>query len=471
MSNELTLFSFEDELEVQPFGQGYNYEILEEGTRDFVIQKTDETHGLLKRTAQNIIKIGQNLIAVKAKLPHGQYLPWLKAEFGMSDWSARSFVNVAKRLENKSEKISDLPVSIIYELGAPSTSDEVIEGVLSGQIDPTLEAIRAEKEAEKQRADEEERLRKELEQEFTLFKNQTRIDLEQAKGNLTAKENELKLTQENKKLQEDKVKALEDENKRIKEEKTQVVKEDTEETKANLEAREKEIKEAKAKLEELEKAEKQLKADKKTLSDEATKLAAELKKQANENAAIARQERYENRVKEQCRKSNETIQKSITQYVGQLPTAQASQVYTFDEWAQLDQTDKLLDYCKEAIAHAKQEARNSQLIDANPSNGLVVYDSQEPHAIESDQSHAPAIEHFATDIDFEVLFAQYQQYVKTFPEEKLWWRAPQCGIKDMEMDRDLHIHYTRELLKSGDPYRITAAIEGMRRTLGYGATA
>jgi len=470
MSNELTLFSFEDELEVQPFGQGYNYEILEEGTRDFVIQKTDETHGLLKRTAQNIIKIGQNLIAVKAKLPHGQYLPWLKAEFEMSERQARNFTRVATRFETKSAIIADLSPTIIYELAAPSTSDEIVDGVISGEIDPTLEAIRAEKEQEKARADEEERLRKELEQEFTLFKNQTRIDLDQAKGNLSAKENELKLTQENKKLQEDKVKALEDENKKIKEEKTQIVKEDTDETKADLENKGKELQEAKAKLEELEKKEKQLEKDKKTLSDEATKLAAALKKQTDENAAIARQERYENRVKEQCRKSNETIQKAITQFVGQLPTTQASQVYTFDEWAQLDQTDKLLDYCKEAIAHAKQEQHNSQLIDANSSNDLAVYDSQEPHAIESDQSHAPAIEHFATDIDSEALFAQYQQYVKTFPEEKLWWRAPQCGIKDMEMDRDLHIHYTRELLKSGDPYRITAAIEGMRRTLGYGVT-
>ena len=55
----------------------FAYEALDEGTRSFVQQKTDETHLLLKRTAENILAIGLILQAIKERLPHGQFLPWL----------------------------------------------------------------------------------------------------------------------------------------------------------------------------------------------------------------------------------------------------------------------------------------------------------------------------------------------------------------------------------------------------------
>ena len=44
----------------------FDYDKLDEQTRDFVLQKTIETHGLLKRTAEHIIEIGQNLLSIKA---------------------------------------------------------------------------------------------------------------------------------------------------------------------------------------------------------------------------------------------------------------------------------------------------------------------------------------------------------------------------------------------------------------------
>ena len=64
------------------------------------------------------------------------------------------------------------------------------------------------------------------------------------------------------------------------------------------------------------------------------------------------------------------------------------------------------------------------------------------------------------------LFTQYQQHVKSQIEDKLWWKAPDSGIMSMEMAKEEHITYTRELLKSGDTYRISSAIECMKRTLG-----
>ena len=68
---------------------------LDAETREFVQLKTDEIHGQIKRTAEGVIKIGQNLIAIKEYLRHGRFLPWLKASFGMSENAALKFMQVA----------------------------------------------------------------------------------------------------------------------------------------------------------------------------------------------------------------------------------------------------------------------------------------------------------------------------------------------------------------------------------------
>ena len=135
----------------------FDYETLDDEIRSFVQRKTDETRGLLRRTAQNVIAIGRNLQAVKEQLPHGQFLPWLQTEFAMTERHARNFMHAAARFGNKPEIIADLSVTVIYELAAPSTPETVIEQVESKQILPTLEAIRVAKEAERQAREAEER--------------------------------------------------------------------------------------------------------------------------------------------------------------------------------------------------------------------------------------------------------------------------------------------------------------------------
>jgi hypothetical protein len=112
--------------------------------------RAESIRSRLKRTAEDIVAIGQDLIEVKEDLGHGRFLEWINAEFGMKEQSARNFMNVAKRFETKSPKFGDLPVSVLYELAAPSTPETVVSQVQSGEIPPTLEAVKAAKEAEKQ---------------------------------------------------------------------------------------------------------------------------------------------------------------------------------------------------------------------------------------------------------------------------------------------------------------------------------
>jgi hypothetical protein len=125
----------------------------------------------IKRTAEDVIAIGQDLLAVKEELEHGQFQDWLKAEFDMSYPTANNFMNVAKRFgtDEKSLKFRDLSISVLYLLAAPSTPDIVVERVLSGEMEARLISIKAAKEAEKRRADEAERAREVAEQQLQLL--------------------------------------------------------------------------------------------------------------------------------------------------------------------------------------------------------------------------------------------------------------------------------------------------------------
>jgi hypothetical protein len=89
----------------------------------------------------------------------------LQAEFTMSKRQARNFMQTAERFGSKSAIIADLPVTVIYELAAPSPSGAVIEQVESKQIPATLSAIRAAKEAEQRARAEQAALQEQLTRE------------------------------------------------------------------------------------------------------------------------------------------------------------------------------------------------------------------------------------------------------------------------------------------------------------------
>lgn len=120
---------------------GFDWGSLDEPTRAFVQEKTQAIHARLKRTAEDIIAIGLDLAGVKARIGYGQYQNWLKLEFDMTYRTSLNFMRVAEKFADRSEIIS-LPVTVLYELAAPSTPEAIIQMVETGQIAPTLSAIR-----------------------------------------------------------------------------------------------------------------------------------------------------------------------------------------------------------------------------------------------------------------------------------------------------------------------------------------
>lgn len=111
---------------------GFNYDILESPLADQVRASAQRIKEKVKRTIENIIEVGKELLAVKKALPHGHFLPWLKAEFGWTERTARNFMAVAERFGPKTEMISDLQITptAAYALAAPSAPDEARQAAI-----------------------------------------------------------------------------------------------------------------------------------------------------------------------------------------------------------------------------------------------------------------------------------------------------------------------------------------------------
>lgn len=117
----------------------FDYNALDIETRIFVQEKAAAIQARLKRTVNDVIAIGQDLIEVKDRLPHGQFLPWLHAEFELSERTAQNFMYAARQ-NLKSADSADLSVSLFHE------SHAVIGKVVSGEI-PTIREAKQEMQA------------------------------------------------------------------------------------------------------------------------------------------------------------------------------------------------------------------------------------------------------------------------------------------------------------------------------------
>ena len=106
------------------------YANLDVETRIVVQQRTSEIKTLMRRTAQDIVEIGQKLIEVKKKLGHGLFGAWLHTEFEWTQKTAERFINVAQRFENRQFVDSDMAPSALYLLAAPSAPESACEEAL-----------------------------------------------------------------------------------------------------------------------------------------------------------------------------------------------------------------------------------------------------------------------------------------------------------------------------------------------------
>lgn len=86
-------------------------------------------HLLVQRTLEDVLAVGQELLAVKETLPHGQFSVWLRAEFDWTQRTAERFMAVAQRFGSKIDTMSILRIdpTAAYLLAAPSVPPEASE--------------------------------------------------------------------------------------------------------------------------------------------------------------------------------------------------------------------------------------------------------------------------------------------------------------------------------------------------------
>lgn len=97
-------------IEIEPVEQTtlFDYAVLDTETRVFVQEQETELGGVLKRTSE---EIGNILLKVKKRLPHGHYMPWL-ASRGISQPTAWRCFQAAMGKPIKSFIMNDLPVAM-----------------------------------------------------------------------------------------------------------------------------------------------------------------------------------------------------------------------------------------------------------------------------------------------------------------------------------------------------------------------
>jgi hypothetical protein len=126
--------------ELVEVGAGFNYSPLEPAVAKKVQAATEHIKETVKQTIEGIIVVGQDLIGVKEALPHGQFGPWLLAEFGWTERTARNFIAVAETFGPKTEMIFDLRIepTAAYLLAAPSAPDEARQTAIERSNSSTL---------------------------------------------------------------------------------------------------------------------------------------------------------------------------------------------------------------------------------------------------------------------------------------------------------------------------------------------
>jgi len=104
----------------------FDYAVLDGARRATVEECRDDIRCRGRRMADDIIGIGKALRTAKALLPHGQFGPWLKAEFDWSQPTARRYMQVAEVFPEiaHAERFES---TALYLLAAKTTPDEIRE--------------------------------------------------------------------------------------------------------------------------------------------------------------------------------------------------------------------------------------------------------------------------------------------------------------------------------------------------------
>jgi hypothetical protein len=82
-----------------------------------------------KRHLEAIFEIGADLVRAKELLGHGNFLPWLQAEFRWSERTANIYMKIAQRFQGKTAILADLDIGTAYAVASapPEVRNDIFQ--------------------------------------------------------------------------------------------------------------------------------------------------------------------------------------------------------------------------------------------------------------------------------------------------------------------------------------------------------
>jgi hypothetical protein len=113
----------------------FDYGCVRPESRAEVYELTKSVNDARGRHLAIIVEIGGALCRAKELLGHGNFLPWLKAEFRWSERTARNYMSLAAHFQGKTANFADLDLGTARELiDAPAeVSDPIMRRAEAGE--------------------------------------------------------------------------------------------------------------------------------------------------------------------------------------------------------------------------------------------------------------------------------------------------------------------------------------------------
>jgi len=103
---------------------------IEKNRANEIVSLHGQIEGLLKQSLGKAIRIGQLLSEQKAALPHGEFIPWIKANLPFTDRTARNYMKLSENRDLlKTENVSDLRSAYALLAGPAEDTEAKSEGL------------------------------------------------------------------------------------------------------------------------------------------------------------------------------------------------------------------------------------------------------------------------------------------------------------------------------------------------------
>ncbi len=120
----------------------FDYGALPPADRDEMQVAVGRIRGKLSTIQRDFLAIGEELLRVKERVPHGMFAPWVETELQMTPRAAQLYMRAAGLVQSIPapirETVSHLPATTLYKLAAPSTPKEVVAEVVQAAEDGVL---------------------------------------------------------------------------------------------------------------------------------------------------------------------------------------------------------------------------------------------------------------------------------------------------------------------------------------------